>query len=147
MTTVTPYKRGHYPTIEGNDRVYFEEEFRKIEQTLRQVVSCLNTNYVAKTIASGAVVYPSGSHLVTILELDTESAAASDDLDTITGGVEGQILVLKSANDARTVVVKDSTGNLELEGDMSLDNVQDTITLYNKSGTEWREVARSNNGA
>lgn len=147
MTQVTPYKRGAYPIIEGNDRVYFEDEFRKIEQTLRQITSCLNSNFVAKTIASGAVVFPTGNHLVTILELDTESAGASDDLDTVTGGTEGQILIIKAANDARTVVVKDSTGNLETEGDMTLDNVQDTITLYNKSGTEWREIARSNNGA
>ena len=41
-------------------------------------------------------------------------ATATDDLDTINGGAEGDILVLIAANNSRTVVVKDATGNIQL---------------------------------
>lgn len=95
------------------------------------------------TIASGLIDITSSMHVV-----DTQGGAASDDLDNITGGYNGQILVLMAANSARDVVLKDGTGNLRLAGDMTLDNVEDTITLiYTTSGSLWREIARSNNGA
>lgn len=93
-----------------------------------------------KTIATGAITVTKSYHTV-----DTEAAAATDDLDTINGGSEGVTLVLRAANSARTVVVKDGTGNLRLAGDCSLDNAEDTITLI-FDGTNWLEVARSNNG-
>lgn len=99
------------------------------------------TNATELTIASGAITATQGYHTI-----DTEADAASDDLDTISGGTAGDILIITAANDARTVVVKDGTGNVQLAGDMTLDNTQDTLTLiYN--GSAWLEVARSNNGA
>lgn len=99
----------------------------------------------SKTIATGAITLSLPYQAIQVIVVDTESAAASDDLDTITGGVFGQILVLKAANSARTVVVKDGT-NIKCAGDHSLDNEEDTITLIKDSST-WRELARSNNGA
>jgi hypothetical protein len=93
------------------------------------------------TIAAGVVTATTGYHLI-----DTESAGASDDLDTVNGGVTGQIYVFRAANDARSVVFKDATGNLQLEGDFTADNSQDTLTcIY--TGTAFLELARSNNGA
>lgn len=83
--------------------------------------------------------------------IDTEAAAATDDLTTLSSGIvgsfqRGQVVVLMARNSARTVVCKDGTGNMRLNGDMSLDNTEDTLTLiYN--GTNWLEIARSNNGA
>jgi hypothetical protein len=95
------------------------------------------------TIATGAITVTGGFHIV-----DTEADAATDDLDTISGGVTGQQLVITAANSARTVVVKDGTGNLKLAGDMSLDNVEDTITLiYSGVASAWKEISRSDNGA
>jgi hypothetical protein len=97
----------------------------------------------ALTIATGAVAAVGNFHVV-----DTEAAAASDDLDTISGGVDGQILVIRAANSSRTVVVKDGTGNIQCGGDFSLDNTQDTITLmYDGTLTAWLEISRSDNGA
>lgn len=93
------------------------------------------------TIASGAITVIHAWHLV-----DTESDAASDDLDTINGGSIGQIIVITAANSARTVVVKDGTGNLKLAGDCTLDNREDTLMLL-YDGITWLELARSNNGA
>lgn len=93
------------------------------------------------TIASGVITVTRNFHNV-----DTEGDAASDDLDTINGGVDGMELTLTANDPARTVVMKDGTGNLRLAGDFSLDNNQDTITLiYN--GSAWLEKCRSDNGA
>ena len=93
------------------------------------------------TIASGAVTATRSYHTI-----DTESDGASDDLDTISGGIEGYILVIRAVNDARTVVAKDATGNLQLSGDITLDNSQDTLTLI-FDGTHWLELMHSDNGA
>lgn len=95
------------------------------------------------TIATGAVTATGSYHLV-----DTEGAAASDDLDTINGGVDGSILIIRAANSARTVVAKDGTGNLQIAGDCTLDNAQDTLTLFYVGAlSAWLEIARSDNGA
>lgn len=93
------------------------------------------------TIATGAVTVTSGYHLI-----DTEGAAASDNLDTINGGVTGMRIVLQAANSGRTVVFTEA-GNMDLAGgSFSADNVEDTIELiYN--GTSWCEIGRSDNGA
>lgn len=93
------------------------------------------------TIATDAVTCTDRFH-----RIDTEADAATDDLATINGGASGETLTLKAENDARTVVVKDGTGNLQLEGDCTLDNAQDTITLI-YDGSNWLELSRSNNGA
>ena len=103
----------------------------------------LSGNGTELTIATGVIAITSAYHRV-----DTEADAATDDLATINGGVMGQMLTLRAENGARDVVVKDGTGNLQLEGDCTLNNVQDTITLiYDSNLTAWLEVARSNNGA
>lgn len=93
------------------------------------------------TIASGAVTCTGSYHTV-----DTESDGASDDLDTISGGVAGQILVIQANNAARTVVVKDGTGNIKCGGDRTLDNSEDTMVLIS-DGTSWYELAFAGNGA
>lgn len=150
MTTLTPYKRGVYPTIEGNDRIYFDTEFTKIEQFLGQVMELLNGGYNEQTIASGVITIPASHAPVQMILVDTESAASTDDLDTINitgGGKNGQIFTVYAAASTRTVVLKDGTGNLDLAGDMSLDNGGDSITLQWWEGSGFYELSRSNNGA
>ena len=93
------------------------------------------------TIAAGVVTCTRSFHTI-----DTQSDDASDDLDTINGGAHGDILVLHAANSARTVVVKDGTGNIRCAGDFSLDNAEDTIMLIH-DGSNWLEISRSDNGA
>jgi len=90
------------------------------------------------TIATGAITATQSYHSV-----DTQDDDATDDLDTINGAATGNILVLVAANSARTVVVKDSSGNIKLEGDFSMDNVNDTLTLIGRT-TEWLELSRTN---
>jgi hypothetical protein len=107
------------------------------------VTTPIDTTFQLQTIASGVVTLTSYFNLVRI---DTEGSAASDDLDTIDGGQFGQVTTFAANNTARTVVFKDGTGNLRLAGDFSLDNTEDSITcVFN--GTNWLEIARSDNGA
>jgi len=70
--------------------------------------------------------------------VDTESDAASDDLDTISGGIEGMLLFICAEDDARTVVVKHGTGNILLSGaaDFSLDSSSDICWLF-YNGSNW----------
>lgn len=94
------------------------------------------------TIAAGVITCTGAVDIA----VDTEGAAASDDLDTINGTVAGQLVILRAVSSARTVVVKDSTGNIRLAGDFSLDNSDDRIVLRS-DGTNLRELARSDIGA
>lgn len=99
-------------------------------------------DYERVEIDSGVITKPAG-RLVT-MSVDTEGGIASDNLNTINGGVRGDILIIRAANDARTVILKDGTGNLVLAGDHTLDNSQDSILLV--CYTNWVELSRSNNG-
>lgn len=69
----------------------------------------------------------------------TESAAASDNLDTISGGNEGDLIFIRAAHDARTVVIRDAQGNILTDGsaDLSLDDTDDVAILHN-DGTNWK---------
>lgn len=94
------------------------------------------------TISAGVVTATRSRHTI-----DTQSDAASDDLDTISGGTDGDVLVLRPAVPSRTVVCKDGTGNLSLEGDFSMNSTADVLELmYDGSLSAWVERSRSNNG-
>lgn len=88
------------------------------------------------TIAGGAIGI---SNSYSYYAVDTESAAASDDLDTISNGNEGDLIFIRAANAARTVVLKDGTGNILTNGsvDLSLDNTQD-LALLHYDGSNWK---------
>ena len=63
--------------------------------------------------------------------VDTQSDDPTDDLDTISGGTDGMFLMVRAENAARTVVVKDGTGNIELKGgDITLDDTDAFVILY-----------------
>lgn len=94
-------------------------------------------------IASDAITVKRSYHKV-----DTEASAATDDLSTINGGVDGMRLVLQSVANARDVTLKNGIGNMRLQGgtDFTLTRVSDTIELiYNGTQSEWNEVSRSDN--
>jgi hypothetical protein len=96
-------------------------------------------------IASGAITPTQGFHRV-----DTESASASDNLDTInTDNVSvGDLLFIQATDSTRTVVIKDGTGNIIGPGDVTLDNAEDICMLiYASASLGWVVVTSSNNGA
>ncbi len=111
-----------------------------IASTSKVIVDTTATG-TALTIATGVVTVTKTYHTV-----DTEAAAASDDLATISGGTAGQILIIATANSGRDVVVKHGTGNVYLTGaaDFTLSDVRDKLMLL-YVGTEWHEIGRGNN--
>ncbi len=93
------------------------------------------------TIASGAITALSNFHTVA-----TEGGASTDNLDNIYNGHVGQVLILGAADGGDDVVLRDGVGgNLRLAGSFTLDTLTDRITLL-YDGTNWNELARSNNG-
>ncbi len=89
---------------------------------------------------------------LTYLRVDTFGGAATDNLDTMTGGTAGDIVILRSFNNARDTTVRDdgvSGGNIKLNGGaaFTLTNLSDMIAfIWNASSTSWCELFRSNNG-
>ena len=113
-------------------------------------IVCLNPNSLpmlsgsntALTIATGAVTLTNNSSSYAI---DTEGAATTDDLNTINGGQDGQVIVICSTNSARVIRVIES-GNIDLANDLSchLINAQLKLGLrYNSTTAKWEEIFRS----
>ena len=78
------------------------------------------------TISTGAITVTQSLHTV-----DTEGDAASDDLDTINGLQDEQILIIRAEHTDRTVVIKHGTGNIECGGtDITLDATDEFALCY-----------------
>lgn len=91
-----------------------------------------------KTISSGAITVSPGSGEGFYL-VDTEGAASTDDLDTINGGSNGDIINLAIVNAARVVTLKNGTGNIILPSDVVLTATSIIVALrYN--GSNWISV-------
>ena len=86
------------------------------------------------TISGGVVTKTQSYHTV-----DTESDGATDDLDTINGGAAGDIIIVRPAHTDRTVVLKDGTGNLDLDADVTLDSTE-TLCVLLFDGTNWQKI-------
>jgi len=95
------------------------------------------------TIVSGAITIGNGDFYI----VDTESNAATDDLETINGGYPGKDITLIAANSSRTVVCKDAIGNMNISGDFSLNQARDTVTLKKSTDGTWIELSRSDNAS
>ena len=95
------------------------------------------------TISSGGAITVIDSYH----RVDTYLDASTDNLDTINGGVIGQLLILRTENNARDVTIRDEVGNIKLVGgvDFTLDNMYDKITfIYDThGGGYWIELSRS----
>jgi fructose-specific component phosphotransferase system IIB-like protein len=89
------------------------------------------------TISGGAIGYSRNFVVV-----DTEAAAATDTLDTMTAAPIGGVMKwIQAANDARTVVIAgDSSGNIVAPGGTYcvLDDAEDSaMFIYNSTLAEW----------
>lgn len=93
------------------------------------------------TIDTGAVTAVKSYH-----RIETEGSSATDQLDTINGGVSGDILVLASANSARDTSVANATGNIFLAGsNFVLSHTRDRLVLMHDGSAGWFELSRSDN--
>lgn len=75
--------------------------------------------------------------------IDTEGAAAADNLATISGGIDGLRMTLRIANSARVVTVKHNTGNILLANgtDLVLNDVNMVVDLmYSSTFGKWVEI-------
>lgn len=98
----------------------------------------------ALTIAGGIIDLSTGAgdrtaHFSAVT-VDTQAAAASDDLDTINGGRAGMLLWLRPFNTARTVVLRNGTGNIVASGDVILDTATSEALLF-YAASSWIVVA------
>ncbi len=93
------------------------------------------------TIATGAVTQTQSYHTV-----DTESDAASDDLDTITIATDMSVLLLTLENAARIVTLKHGTGNLNLPDDADIVMAENTVYFLLYNGSAWNLVGSSASG-
>jgi hypothetical protein len=90
-------------------------------------------------ISGGGITITSSNH-----RIDTQNQDPTDSLNNINGGTAGDLLVIRSVDNGRTVNVTE-TGNIELLGaSFALDNNDKTLTLLFR-GTTWVETSRSNN--
>ena len=94
---------------------------------------------VELTIAAGAVAKTYSHHTI-----DSEADEATDDLDTINDGAEGEVILIRPADGSRKIVVKHNVGNIWLPGaaDISLDNANAYLMLV-YSGAKWVAIAGS----
>lgn len=90
------------------------------------------------TIASGSITPTGTYHLV-----DTEGAAASDDLDTIASPTNGQHLILRTANSSRDVVVTNAGNIVTPTGtSITLGTTNESISLlYDSTLVKWVVLA------
>lgn len=93
------------------------------------------------TIAGGVITVTKGYHTV-----DTQGDAGADNLDTINGGVDGMILVLRCDTTGRQTTVTEA-GNIKLTGvNCLLANTAYCITLlYDVTLAKWIELSRGMN--
>jgi len=104
------------------------------------ILTCQAARYGNESVViSGGVITITKSDI----KIDTEGAAETDDLDTINGGVIGQVITLRTVDSTRDVVVKDLTGNIHLMGaDRTLlDRFYRLTLMYD--GTYWVMVSRN----
>ena len=96
------------------------------------------------TIATGVISLR--DYKVSQVLIANEAAAASDDLDTISDGVDGQVIILQTASDVQDVVVKHNTGNIWLNSleDFTLSTKSISIVLvYRLALLKWVELSCS----
>ncbi len=108
----------------------------------RSLTSSIST--VSKSIVTGGLYFDRDS-LDTLVTLDTQSAAATDDLDYIDvkNFAEGDYVSIRGADATRVSTVKNGTGNIVLQGgDFETGGKEATIKLQLIEGS-WYEVGRS----
>ncbi|MDX1371410.1 MAG: hypothetical protein R3321_03020, partial [Nitrososphaeraceae archaeon] len=96
----------------------------------------LNFQQLSSTIAEG-VMTSDNSFLLVNAETGT-----TDDLDTLSGGSTGDVVILKAAS-GDTITVKNGTGNIVCPSDRTLTGDDTIMLIYD--GTNWCEVSYTDN--
>lgn len=88
------------------------------------------------TIAAGAITVNSA-----FMTVDTEGAAATDDLDTLTGGSAGQMLYLIAANSGRVITLRHGVGNFYSWTGTNVGLRSDRALALIRTSAGWSDVA------
>jgi len=120
-------------TISGNDREVFSVD---AGDNSVEITGMLRNVPQSATIASGTLTITS-SYVV----MDTEGAAATDDLVTIAAGTgvvfrAGNRILLRQAAGTRDITVKDAAGNIYCVADKAMTNAGGSMELL-FDGTNW----------
>ena len=94
------------------------------------------------TISSGSVTITKSHHTL------IGEGGVADNLDTIVGGSEGDVLFLRADSGSVDITITEA-GNIKLNtsGNFVMDNGRDIIQLmYDVGFSRWLEISRSNNG-
>jgi len=90
------------------------------------------------TIFAGSIDITGDWHVI-----DTQDNLATDELDTINGGVNGQTLYLTQVSPSRVTTFKSGTGNMILSGGSDYTpSVEKEILTLKFTGSNWYEVSR-----
>lgn len=94
------------------------------------------------TIASNAITIPPSISFFSI-----DGGGASTDLKTITGGVDGDFIIIYPVNSAHDIVLKNGTGNILCDGaaDITLSS-SDQIAICIYDGTNWKVASFGGGG-
>lgn len=127
---------------EGEAKTALEDQLKGIKQ-----IPGAGVAEQALTLASDAILPAAGAS--GIIAVDTEAAAASDNLGIITqtNVEDNSLLILRNANAARVVVVKHNAGgtgqiSLKSGGDFVLADPDRHWLMVKRTGTSYKEVAR-----
>ncbi len=114
-----------------------------INLELKGIATRLNATFLEKTISAGAVTLTGPGNY----DIDTESDAATDDLESVAGLAEGECAILRPESDARTIVVKNNA-SIKLQGvDFTMESQYDAMMIQGLGGGVVRECWRSNCGS
>jgi hypothetical protein len=123
---------------------YVGQVYTQVRFVRMDLFAKLRTYPWVRTVEAGAITLPA-TELCRVIQVDTEGGASTDDLDTISGGVDGEIYVIQGpqATSARDVTLKTGTGNLDLYGgDFRINSTTSRITIQ-KVGGKFIEIGRT----
>lgn len=125
-------EQGTTPNIVSGAWEVIEYNLRHLTDEAEHRIKVATPQATTRTISTGEITVFATYH-----RIDTEAAAATDDLVTINGDVSGQWLILRPVSGTRDVVLRHGAGNINCQGaDITLGNVNDTVTLL-YDGSTW----------
>lgn len=100
----------------------------------------INLGVKESVVISGGAITVTKSYV----EVDTEGGVALDQLNTINGGTNSDLLFMRTTNNSRVVQVENSMGNILCGSLRQMDDIKDMITFL-RFGSTWNMVAWQNN--
>lgn len=95
---------------------------------------------IGRTIANKSIAFVSTNTVV-----DAGTATDDDKLHTITGGTNGDMLILRKTSASAAITVQNTVGNIRCGGDITLSNQFSTVSLLCTPSGAWIRTASAVN--